>query len=101
MAHQEIRDLESAAKVDQPPGLFRSCAWTDHTLTGGLYTAASDIEMVGQLMAMAARQMQLQLSQAGIQLAALMKDPDALARPNAKAALAHDWFPLLAGSSKP
>ena len=80
MAHQEIRDLESAAKVDQPPWLFQSCAWTDHTLTGGLYTAASDIEMVGQLMAMAARWQWMRLSQAGTQLAALIKDPDALTR---------------------
>ena len=85
-------DLESAAKVDQPPGPFQCRGWTDHTLTRGLYTVASDIEMVGQLMAMAARWQWMRLSQAGTQLAALMKDPDALARPNAKAALAHDWF---------
>lgn len=81
-------DLESAARLDQPPGSFTCVDWTADTLTGGLYTAASDVQLVGRLML----PWHEQLSSSGRQLAEAMRHADASARPTAQAALSHSWF---------
>lgn len=86
-------DLESAARLDQAPGSFQSIAWAEDTLTGGLYTAASDVQLVGRLMLSRPEL----LSDVSTELAKAMEQPDAVARPTARAALSHAWF-RVAGS---
>lgn len=81
-------DLESAAKLDQAPGGFSCVAWTPDTLTGQLYTAASDVQLVGRLMSLRTDL----LSPNGRQLADRMQHADASARPTIQDALSHAWF---------
>lgn len=78
-------DLESAARLDRPPGSFTCVDWTADTLTGGLYTAASDVQLVGRLML----PWHEQLSSSGRQLAEAKHHAFASARPMAQAALSH------------
>lgn len=86
-------DLESAARLDQAPGSFQSIAWGTDTLTGGLYTAASDVQLVGRLMSSRPNL----LSSISKELAQAMRQADDTARPTAKAALSHAWFKEVAG----
>ena len=78
-------DLEGADKVDQVPEQMFSC-WTANTLQDGKYTAASDMELVGNLLDV------VFTSSSGQNLKECLTNPDPQERPSAVDALAHPWF---------
>ena len=82
-------DLESADKTGKNPGAFKCKAWTPCTLVDGLYTTASDIEMVGRLFKDACS---FVLSEPGTVLSQRMRCANALQRPSAIEALDNSWF---------
>lgn len=80
-----LADLEGADRVDQIPQAWFKC-WTESTLEGGRYTAASDMQLVGRLMSIVFK------SAPGQDLQLLLTQSDAKLRPSAAGALAHPWF---------
>ncbi|KAG2425698.1 hypothetical protein HXX76_013540 [Chlamydomonas incerta] len=88
-----LSDLESAARAPVQAageGGFRAACWTSDTLDEcGMYTTASDVQLVGQLMDTCSI---LVLDAQCQELKAQLTACAAASRPSAEQALRHPWF---------
>ena len=88
-------DLEACARQGSVPACTLSC-WHSHTLDGALggpalFTSASDVHLLGHLLADAAKRLRDPLSEAGQSFLERLLHREAGARPSATDALADPW----------
>ena len=85
-----LLDLEACCLVDKDPGAFCSVTWDSNTLVGGLYTAASDLHLLGMLIS---KHCSLLLSEDAISFLQLLTRPAVeLGHLSTDELLRHSWI---------